>query len=219
LDTLAFLNATHAFLRSHSAFHALRLDCDRDIQATREEVRIPSLGLSTPAIVLCQGVLARSNGWFSELPLHPARGDILEIQSTMDPFTRVVHAHAWAVPLGQRRYLLGATYDRTNLDTRVDQEKGRLFREQLCERWTSLTGEEVSDQGMQITAHRAGVRPASYDRHPLIGAHPTCPRVWCMNGLGSKGSLMAPALAGSLVSGIVEGEPIDPTLRWDRRRP
>jgi glycine/D-amino acid oxidase-like deaminating enzyme len=41
----------------------------------------------------------------------------------------------------------------------------------------------------------AGVRPASRDRRPIIGEHPIHKKLWCYNGLGAKGLLLAPQIS------------------------
>ena len=194
-------------------------------------------------MVLCQGIAARTNRWFTELPLHPARGDILEL-ATDASIPAVVHHEAWVVPVQSasepndhsrcRRILVGATYDRQCLDTSVDHSTARGFRNELLQRWNNMLSAANPSAGIHdqndrddlngsykfevgVLGHLAAVRPASYDRHPLIGPHPTEPNLFCLNGLGSKGSLMAPQLANLLLDCMLENRIIEPALQWNRR--
>jgi glycine/D-amino acid oxidase-like deaminating enzyme len=80
-----------------------------------------------------------------------------------------------------------------------------------------MTGESMEHGETKILEHRIGVRPASYDRHPLIGSHPKHRNLLCLNGLGSKGSLMAPFLAERILEWILDGTPIESPLLWNRR--
>jgi glycine/D-amino acid oxidase-like deaminating enzyme len=217
LDVPRYLDATRRVLQSEELFVSAYLDIDRDLQPSSDQVVVASLGLTARWAVLCQGNLARTNGWFSDLPLHPARGDILMIRSRSVQLDRVLHHQGWIVPLGEKRFLLGATYDRHALSTDGHDDAARRWREELCMRWTAMTGEKFEPDGAEILEHRIAVRPASYDRHPLIGAHPRSPNIWCLNGLGSKGSLMAPLLAMKLIDAMTDGRAIDPSLLWDRR--
>jgi glycine/D-amino acid oxidase-like deaminating enzyme len=217
LDTPKFLDVTRAMHHEQGRLYEVNLDCDGDVVPVSSGIRIPSLGIAARWLVLCQGVAARKNSWFEHLPLHPARGDILEIQSRTAAFDRVLHHHAWAVPLGGRRYLVGATYDRHCLDTQVDHQTALQFRHVLYERWQEMTGENGSDHTDFLVQHRAAIRPASYDRHPLVGRHNQVQNIYCLNGLGSKGSLMAPALANHLLDSMLLGLEIDPALQWNRR--
>ena len=45
-------------------------------------------------------------------------------------------------------------------------------------------------------------RPAVRDRKPLIGTHPEFPALSIFNGMGSKGVLMAPFLAGQFADAL-----------------
>ncbi len=217
LQVPVYLDATRSVLEQDGLLVSIDLDVERELQPLSTEVAIPSLGLTARWVVLCQGDRARSNPWFSRLPLHPARGDILRVQSQGLGMDHVLHHRGWIVPEGEDRYLLGASYDRHALDTSIDHPAAIHWRDTLRRQWTEMTG-EILDQGTAwVLEHRIAVRPASYDRHPLIGSHPQCGRVWCLNGLGSKGSLMAPWLASHLLDAMVGNSPIDRALHWARR--
>jgi len=219
LDVPRYLDATRGVLQSEDSFVSAYLDVNRDLQLSSDRVVVPSLGLTARWAVLCQGHSVRTNRWFSDLPLHPARGDILMIRSRSVQLDLVLHHQGWIVPLGGDRFLIGATYDRHALNTDVHDDAARGWREELCLRWTAITGEKFEPNGAEILEHRIAVRPASYDRHPLIGFHPQHPNLGCLNGLGSKGSLMAPLLAMKLIDAMIDGEAIDKSLLWTRRPP
>ena len=114
---------------------------------------------------------------------------------------------------------MGATYDRLALEGVAEQsfERANRFRDELMRRWESLS--EGSFLGGQhvVQEQRWAIRPASYDRHPLIGQHDSIKNVFCLNGLGSKGTLMAPRLAEILIDAL-DGSVIDPTLLRSRRK-
>ena len=221
LDTNAYLGATQRYFQSHDAFRQADLNCDADlvIDHSAQTVCIPSLELSGKCIVFCQGVAARDNQFFKDLPLHPARGDILLIESPNVRLERVVHHDAWVVPVGQHRYLVGATYDRAGLSMTeaVSQEKALQFRAELIRRWESLAQGTFQARDHVVLDQRTAVRPASYDRHPLVGQHDVYSNVYCLNGLGSKGTLMAPRLAELTISAM-HGGPIDRVYSRSRRR-
>jgi glycine/D-amino acid oxidase-like deaminating enzyme len=217
LQVPVYLDATRSVLEQEGLLVSIDLDVERELQPLPTEVAIPSLGLTARWVVLCQGYRARSNPWFSSLPLHPARGDILRVRSQGLELDHVLHHHGWIVPEGEDRYLLGASYDRHALDTSSDHPAASHWRNALSRQWTEMTGEILHEGTASVLEHRIAVRPASYDRHPLIGSHPQSHRVWCLNGLGSKGSLMAPWLASHLLDAMVENSPIDRALHWARR--
>ncbi len=217
LDVGTYLEATREVWAREGLLLSLDVDVDRDLHPHNDSVRIPSLGVTARWAVLCQGVRARGNRWFSELPLHPARGDILSIRSERFRLDHVLHHEGWIVPVAMDRFLLGATYDRHDVNTCPSTPVALRWRDELAARWKRMTGEELGSHGAEILAHRIAVRPASYDRHPLLGPRLETPNILCFNGLGSKGSLMAPWLADHLLDHLLENQSVDPSLLWFRR--
>jgi glycine/D-amino acid oxidase-like deaminating enzyme len=221
LDTIAYLGATQKYFQAHGAFSHVDLNCDVDIEfdSLRQTVCIPSLDMTGKRIAFCQGIAARENQFFNDLPLHPARGDILLIESPNVQLRRVVHHDAWAVPVGQHRYIVGATYDRAGAGSgnEVSAEKTMQFRAELIQRWESLAYGAFQAGHHVVLEQRSAVRPASYDRHPLLGQHDVHDNAFCLNGLGSKGTLMAPKLA-ALAIGAMNGTPIDRVFLRSRRK-
>lgn len=254
LDTNAFLNATHSYLHQRQSLFNAHIDLHSDVIATQEGFEFPSLKIQSQYLCLALGAAPCPTNLFPSLPLHPARGDILEIllptplnslaqQSPTLPLDSVIHRDAWLVPLANNSFLLGATYDRHSLDPTTDSTAGLLARQELLNRinqWfttpcsspsnhtideSSIRHHTIDESSIRnhtidersIRNHRAAVRPASYDRHPLIGPHPNNTNLLCFNGLGSKGSLMAPKLASILWDSILNRTPIPKNLHWNRR--
>jgi glycine/D-amino acid oxidase-like deaminating enzyme len=220
LNTQAYLEATKEYFDSLGAFWIADISGDQEINVLHSnEVAVESLDVTAKRLVFCQGIQARTNRFFNRLPLHPARGDILQVESPMVNSDLVVHGSVWSVPIGAQQYLIGATYDRLALHNRVDDwdEDAMRFRSQLMLRWESMTQGTFSTGEHRMVAQRAAVRPASYDRHPLLGQHDEYDNLYCLNGLGSKGTLMAPHLAVQLLDAM-EGKEIPRPLIWNRRK-
>lgn len=220
LDTLNYLQATETFFSSIGCFTIADVDCDDAIQVTNTNVvSVASLQLFAPRVVLCQGIYSRQNRFFESLPLHPARGDMLRVASNTLKTNSVIHGDAWSVPLGDNQYLVGATYDRSASPGDSSHEDGRSleFRSQLMKRFEAMTTGSFAKGDHYVVGQRSAVRPASYDRHPLIGRHQVFPNVYCLNGLGSKGALMSPHLAWLLLDAM-QGAEIPNALDWNRRR-
>ena len=62
----------------------------------------------------------------------------------------------------------------------------------------------------------AGIRPAVSDRKPLVGSHPEISNMYCCNGYGSRGVLIAPNMAKMLIEHIEDGKQLDPEVDLDR---
>jgi glycine/D-amino acid oxidase-like deaminating enzyme len=216
LETISYLDATKEYLRKQSALFEMDLDCDRDVFLDPQP-HVCGIDRYFDAIIFCQGFAARENHWFRDLPLHPARGDILRISAPSSfPIDHVIHHSAWIVPDRHGELLLGATYDRKTLDGIVDDRIEVVeARKTLINRFRELLAPPFRDCPVDVLDHRAAVRPASYDRHPLIGQHREHSSLFCLNGLGSKGSLMSPLLADALLNSIA-GHVIPKEWDWNR---
>ena len=60
----------------------------------------------------------------------------------------------------------------------------------------------------RILVHKAAVRPATLERRPFVGLHPSYPALGILNGMGTKGVSLAPFFAQQLVQHLVYGLPL-----------
>ncbi|MBK9104962.1 MAG: FAD-binding oxidoreductase [Saprospiraceae bacterium] len=68
---------------------------------------------------------------------------------------------------------------------------------------------KVYREEVEVLAHMAGVRPTVNDRRPLIGSMPGHPGAFIFNGMGTKGTSLAPYWADQLIS-YIQGESMLP---------
>lgn len=213
LDTEAYLSQSRRRLDDASSLSISHIDIDRDIRRRGKRFIVSPLEIEADHVVVAQGSEASTIDWFPGLPLAPVQGDILtlEMDGLVEP--RTVQRGVWltrayaADAAKPNRYLVGSSHRRESLDGRPSLEGRREILAKL-EKWLKLPFEVVD--------HRAAIRPGSYDQKPLLGESRT-PGVWILNGLGSKGALYAPLMAGLLVDAIEGKSPIPDELRWDRR--
>lgn len=158
-------------------------------------------GLRAGTLVFCEGYRLADNPWFDWLPLQPAKGEILTLQAEYDLPQRISSAGRWLVPLGRKRFRFGATYGWHRIDDKPTNDGKGILRMDLTECFPSLADAMLID-------HRAGVRPATRDRHPFLGRHPSHPRLTVFNGFGSKGSLMIPWYAKRFADFLIDDEPL-----------
>ena len=57
----------------------------------------------------------------------------------------------------------------------------------------------------EVTGRRAGIRPIIKDYKPVLGMHPQYSQLGIFNGLGSKGTLIAPFFARQMAD-FLKGE-------------
>ena len=68
----------------------------------------------------------------------------------------------------------------------------------------------------KIIDQTAGVRPTVKDRRPLVGVHPTYSNLAILNGLGTRGVMIAPTVAKQLFHHLEKGEELDPVTNIQR---
>lgn len=151
-------------------------------------------------IIFAEGFGMLLNPFFNDLPLDGTKGELLIIKAPDLDFKTIIKSAIFVVPLGNDLYKVGATYnwdDKTNSPT----EEAKL--ELLAEIRALITCE------FEIIEHRAGVRPTVKDRRPLVGTHPKHNRLHLLNGLGTRGVMLAPAMANDLYNFIELKIPLD----------
>ncbi len=190
LDTRAFLDASRAF------FH------ERGIYQTEE---ITQTG-DTPRI-WCDGAAGLISG---RCGTHRcAKGEILTLRASGWCESHIrIGAGGWLVPLGNHRFKAGSTYEWDELD----ETPTALGKEKVMTIATRLGG----NADFEILAHEAGVRPILRRSEPMIG--PLDNGGWMFNGLGSKGSLLAPGMARRLADWICEGIEPEEGRRYRHQR-
>jgi glycine/D-amino acid oxidase-like deaminating enzyme len=182
LDLGALVPALQAWLESQGALRRERF-VPGDFSAGTDGVQWR--GQRAHLAAFCEGVAARGNPLFETLPFQPTRGELLELTIPGLDAERVLYGRHFLIPLGQDRYLCGATYDRQDLES-GPSEAGRATLEEGLQELLKLP--------YRVTGQRCGVRPNVLGHAALWQRHPSQARLWRLNGLGSKGAWSAPRL-------------------------
>lgn len=150
------------------------------------------LSLRAKQVVFCEGLGVRKNPFFSHLPFHPAKGDLLKLRLGND-LKAAVNKKDFIAPSEDGLYWLGATYD--NKATEAVPDEGAAIA--LLESAKTFYSDKVVP-----LEHLAGIRPASYDRRPFVGSHDKYPKLSVLNGMGSKACLLAPRCSDLLLKSL-----------------
>jgi hypothetical protein len=162
-------------------------------------------------IVFAEGFGMHANPFFNYLPLDGTKGELLIIKAPQLNLDVIVNTSVFILPLGNDLFKVGATYnweDKTNTPT----EEGRL---ELVDRIN-----EILTCNFEIISHFAGVRPTVKDRKPMIGTHKIHDRLHILNGLGTRGVMLGPAMAKDLFNYIEYGIPLERAVdikRYDKK--
>jgi glycine oxidase len=151
-------------------------------------------------IVFAEGFGMHANPFFNQLPLDGTKGELFVIKAPDLKLDVIVNTSVFILPLGNDLFKVGATYnwkDKTDLPT----VEGKA---ELIDRI-----KEIIFCDFEIIEHYAGVRPTVRDRRPLVGTHQNYKNVHVLNGLGTRGVMLGPAMAKALFDNIENEMPLD----------
>ncbi|MEO8240360.1 MAG: FAD-dependent oxidoreductase [Flavobacterium sp.] len=158
-------------------------------------------------VIFAEGFGLHANPFFQDLPLDGTKGELFIIKAPDLDLDVIVNTSVFILPLGNDLFKVGATYnwkDKTDAPT----EEGRA---ELIERI-----QEIIDCDFKIVSHFAGVRPTVKDRRPIIGTHNLHKSLHILNGLGTRGVMLGPAMAKDLFNLIENKIPLDPVIDINR---
>lgn len=179
-----------------SNYHATdRLIEPDDLQITDSSVTWKNV--KARHLILCEGYLAYQRMFYSYLPFTPMKGEILELHIPGLYRDRILVRGGFVLPFENNIHLAGASYDGKNFNS-VPTDAAR---KQILDRLASYVKLPV-----EVTGHRAGVRPAVKDRRPLVGTHSQFKNVHLFNGMGSKGTSLSPYLAALFTDYLLNGK-------------
>lgn len=158
-------------------------------------------------IIFAEGFGLHKNPYFNYLPLDGTKGELFIIKAPNLDLDVIVNTSVFILPIGNDFYKVGATYnweDKTDLPT----EEGK---QELLARI-----KEIITCDFEIAEHFAGVRPTVKDRRPLVGTHHERKSVHILNGLGTRGVMLGPAMAKVLYENIENEIPLDTEVNIQR---
>lgn len=130
------------------------------------------------------------------LPVEPLKGQMLAVGAS--PLRRsAMSANVYLVPRGAET-LVGATVERAGFDIATDNPSLDALRRAAVALCPALAPAPV-------TRSWAGIRPATPDLRPILGADPSEPRLVYACGHSKNGILLAPATSNAVAS-LILGE-------------
>ena len=146
------------------------------------------------------------------LPVEPVPGQLLAYRPDPMPLSHVVTTHrGYLVPRRDGRLIAGATVEDPSFEARTTEEGKEQVSAGAAEMLPML-------RTLQVREHWAGLRPATPDRLPILGADPDVRGLFYATGHYRNGVLLAPVtgeLIGRLILGVAPGSDLTP-FRVDR---
>lgn len=159
------------------------------------------------SILFCEGSHNINNPWFGNMPVEHTKGEVLTLVSDEMPEHESLNRKCFLLPIGNKTFRLGATYEWNTPNTELTQ----VGKEDLLDKLNLL-----SKKSYEIVEHQAGIRPTTPDRRPIVGRHPEFSKLLIFNGLGTKGYLIAPRLAKEFVDFLEGKGELDREVRIER---
>ena len=150
-------------------------------------------------IVFAEGCMIRNNPYFEYLPLVGTKGELLHLKISDLKLDVMIKGGVFVMPLANQVFKVGSTYNWSD----TTWQPTMSGREEILSKF-----EEIIDLPYEIVGHIAGIRPTVKDRKPLIGTHPEYKNVHVLNGLGSRGVMLAPAMSEYLFDHIENETPL-----------
>lgn len=158
-------------------------------------------GIRAKNVIFCEGFGLLKNPFFNYLPLRGNKGEYIIIKAPGLDLEVGVKSSIFIFPAGGDYYAVGATYSNTD----KSPEPTARAREELVEKLKDLITVDF-----EVVDQVAGLRPSTIDRRALVGRHPVHKNLYCCNGFGSRGILLAPMISEELLNYIENGELLTP---------
>ena len=169
--------------------------------------QIMDLGVQPQGIVLAQGF---QQEFWPDLPLgnpiNCKQGQYLIIECPGLNIRRTLKSKFFIIPLGEDRYQVGATYPRVNEPEAFEESQQRIIRDL----------DQLLDLPYRIVDYKTGTRPGTKDRKPILGAFKNIEDIYVINGLNSRGLLMAPLLSSWLADFMLDDKTIPEEVSINR---
>ena len=200
VDTVLLLNSYHHYLSQKNILITETFDYSK---MKTLDGQIKYKNTVAKHIVFAEGFGMHSNPFFNYLPLDGTKGELFIIKAPELDIDVIINTSVFILPLGNDLFKVGATYnwkDKTDLPTEE-------AKQELMERI-----KEIINCDFEIIEHFAGIRPTVKDRRPLVGTHPKYNTIHLLNGLGTRGVMLAPAMAIELYQHIEKGISLDKSI-------
>ncbi|MDO5509157.1 MAG: FAD-dependent oxidoreductase [Weeksellaceae bacterium] len=166
--------------------------------------------LQAKHVIFAEGVQVKNNPYFSWVPIEPNKGEVLTLEIQESIPGAIWKKKCFLMPRSSGEYYVGSTYQREFDDDKPSIENKEYLQNALSEFFTG---------SYTIVKHQAALRPTIRDRKPIIGEHPAHPGLYCLNGLGTRGTLNGPFAVNRLLKNIFQSEEIPAEMNVQRFYP
>jgi len=164
--------------------------------------------ITAQKIIFCDGTDGANNPWFQLLPYAPNKGEALIIECHELTNEHIFKKGLMLTPLPTEiTFWVGSNYQ---WEFQNDQPSKEFYEHatMVLNGWLK--------KPYKVVWHKAAVRPATLERRPFVGFHPQFQNIGILNGMGTKGTSLAPFFAHQLTQHLVYNFPITPDANVHR---
>lgn len=197
-DYKQFLTQKNQLLSETFDFSKLQISTDQVIYKS----------VQAKGIIFSEGYRLTENPYFKYLPIAPAKGEslILRTKCKWDK-SKVLKHQQYLVPISENQLWSGGGFKWKFEDEAPTQD----YFDKQSEALRNFVKFDY-----EIANHLAGVRPCMKDRKPVIGQHPKYNTLFVFNGMGTKGTSLAPWCAKQFVDFLLYNKTISPEVNCER---
>lgn len=204
IDTEMLITSYKAFLKQNHNLNDIEFQHDK-MQFENDAIQYEDL--NAKHIVFAEGFGVKQNPYFKTIPIEGTKGEVLTVKASDLKMNYAIKASVFIIPLGNDLYTVGSTYNWRD-KTKTPTEAGK---EELLTKLKTFVKSDVT-----VVKHEAAIRPTVKDRRPLVGRHPELQNLYVLNGLGSRGVMIAPYVSKQLFNFIENNEPLDSEINVNR---
>ncbi len=205
VDTKLLLFSLRNWLAERNSIVDAKLDHSMLNYRNGVNLTLDGHSIAASQVIFCEGFQSMHNPWLKHLPFKFAKGEILTL-STACKIDRMLSWGKWLVPMGASSAKLGSNFVWNDVSLNKVTETATVFLSEL---------KEMTGVSARILDHEVGIRPSTIQRKPFVGPVSNLKNAYCLNGLGSKGCLIAPHYVDLLCAHLLDKTPIEPELtQW-----
>ncbi|WP_369048608.1 NAD(P)/FAD-dependent oxidoreductase [Tenacibaculum sp. UWU-22] len=197
IDTKKIISTYRAFLAGKDK---IRFEKFKHHKIMFKEQQVVYQDIITKKIVFCEGYGVKDNPFFNTLPLKEAKGELLTIYAPDLQINFLLKSAVFVLPIEKDIYKVGATFNWKDKTVAPTEDGKNELIEKL---------KKVLTVPYKIIEQTAGIRPTVKDRRPLVGVHLKHPQLAVLNGLGTRGVMIAPTVAKNLYNHLEKNEKLD----------
>jgi glycine oxidase len=204
IDTLKLVEAYRNYLKENELIQFQSFQYNK-IEFEGETIKYNAI--IADKIVFCEGFGLKQNPFFNYLPLNEVKGELITIHAPDLDIKFLLKSSLFVLPLGNNNFKVGATFNWID-KTSNPSEEGRIELEEKLQK--------IINVPYKVISQSAGIRPTVAGRRPLVGVHPNNPKLNVLNGLGTRGVMIAPTVAKQLFNHLENEIELDEEININR---